>query len=163
MMKTFKTIALALMGLALVGAAHAGDFLTDYETAKKKATEENKVLVVKFTGSDWCAPCKALDKAIYSKKDFKTQVEKDFVVAVLDFPRKKKLPEGQLKKNEAVRDEFGVRGYPTVLVINQKGKVLKKMVGYSYTPKEGEENVEGAEVKAYLQQLKNAVKASRFF
>ena len=162
MIKGMKTIVFALMTLASVGITQAGDFFTDYDSAKKKAQEDKKTLVVKFTGSDWCPPCKALNKAIYSKKDFKAELEKDFVVAVLDFPKTKKLPEGQLEKNQAIRDEFGIQGYPTVLVISQKGKVLKKMVGYSYTPKEGEEGDERAEVKAYLGLLKNAVKAGRF-
>ena len=156
MIKGMKTIVFALMTLASVGITQAGDFFTDYDSAKKKAQEDKKTLVVKFTGSDWCPPCKA------PKKDFKAELEKDFVVAVLDFPKTKKLPEGQLEKNQAIRDEFGIQGYPTVLVISQKGKVLKKMVGYSYTPKEGEEGDERAEVKAYLELLKNAVKAGRF-
>ena len=151
MMTPLKTTVLALITFALAGVAQAGDFLTDYETAKKKAKEANKPLVVKFTGSDWCPPCKALNKAIFSQKDFKTAVEKDFVVVVLDFPRKKKLPGDQLKKNQAVAKEFGIRGYPTVLVINQKGKVIKKMVGY-----------QGEDVKTYVKALKDSVKASRF-
>jgi len=162
MMNPIKTVVLALLAVAFTNVAQAGDFLTDFETAQKKAKEENKPLLVKFTGSDWCPPCKKLDAAIFSKKAFKTGAEKHFVVAVLDFPRKKKLPEGQLEKNRATAQEFGIRGYPTVLLINQKGKVIKKMVGYSYTPKEGEEEDEKAEVNAYLETLKTAVKAGRF-
>jgi len=151
MMTQIKTAVFALFAFGFASVAQAGDFLSDYETAKKKAKEENKPLLVKFTGSDWCPPCKALNKAIYSKKEFKTAVEKDFVVAVLDFPRSKKLPEGQLEKNRGVAKEFGIRGYPTVLLIDQKGKVIKKMVGGF-----------NGEVKDYLKILKSAVKAGRF-
>ena len=150
-MKPFKIALFALLTLAASGISQAGDFLADYETAKAKAQKENKPLLVKFTGSDWCPPCKALDKAIFYQKEFHKKNEKDFVVAVLDFPRKKKLPEGQLEKNRAVAKEFEIRGYPTVLLINQKGKVLKKMVGFN-----------GATVDDYLKDLKKAVKAGRF-
>lgn len=160
MMKRLQSTLFALVALAASGWAHAGDFFSDYDTAKKKAQEENKPLLVKFTGSDWCPPCKKLDAGVFSKDAFKTAVEKDFVVAVLDFPRKKELPEGQLKKNEAVRDEFGIRGYPTVLLIDQKGKVFKKMVGYGYTPEEGADKE--AEVNAYLEGLKAALKSKSF-
>lgn len=151
MMNQIKTAVFALLTVAFTSVAHAGDFLSDFEAAKKKAKEENKPLLVKFTGSDWCPPCMKLNEAIFSKKKFKTEIEKKFVVAVLDFPRKKELPEGQLKANREVAKEFGVSGYPTVLLINQEGKVFKKMVGY-----------DGSEVDAYLETIEMSLKAQKF-
>lgn len=151
MMKLFKTAIFVLLTIAGSSLAHAGDFLSDYETAKKKAKEENKPLLLKFTGSDWCPPCKALDAAIFSKEKFKEEVEKDFVVAVLDFPRSKELPEGQLEANKEAQKEFEVRGFPTVLVIDQEGKVIKKMVGFG-----------GGDIDTYLETLKTALKAKEF-
>lgn len=155
---------LTILTIALTSLAQAGDYLSDFEAAQKKAKEEKKPLLVKFTGSDWCPPCKKLDEAIFSQKKFKEEVEKDFVVAVLDFPRTKKLPEGQLEANKKVAKEFEIRGYPTVLLINQDGKVIKTMVGYGGPPplEDGEEPGKDYEVNAYLDQLKEALKAQKF-
>jgi len=48
------------------------------------------------------------------------------VLLELDFPRKKQLPEELKKQNEALRDKFGVRGYPTLLFLDAKGKEVGK-------------------------------------
>jgi thiol-disulfide isomerase/thioredoxin len=89
-MKPLKASFFALIAAAAVGIANAGDYLTDFEAAKKKAEADKKPLLVKFTGSDWCPPCIKLNDEVFSKSSFKKAVEKDFVVVVLDFPRKKK-------------------------------------------------------------------------
>jgi len=151
MMTPFKKTVFALLTIVFAGLAHAGDFLTDFETAKKQAAEENKPLLVKFTGSDWCLPCMKLDREVFSKKAFKSAVEKDFVVVILDFPRKTKLPAEQTKANKEVAKKYGLESYPTVMLIDQKGKVFKSMSGYG-----------GGGVKPYLKVLKDSLRARKF-
>ena len=151
MMTPFRKTVLALLTFALASMAQAGDFLTDFETAKKKAAKEDKPLLVKFTGSDWCLPCMKLDKEVFSKKDFKKAVEKDFVVVILDFPRKKELPAEQTKANKEVAKKYGLNSYPTVMLMDQKGKVFKSMSGYG-----------GGGVKPYLKVLKDSLRARKF-
>ena len=151
MMTPLKTFVLAILSVALAATAQAGDFLTDFEAGKKKATAENKPLLVKFTGSDWCPPCMKLNKEVFSKSAFKSAVEKDFVVVVLDFPRKKKLPAAQTKANKEVAKKYSLRSYPTVMLMESDGKVFKSMSGYA-----------GGGVKTYLKTLKSALKARKF-
>ncbi|MEN8774029.1 MAG: thioredoxin family protein [Akkermansiaceae bacterium] len=151
MMTPLKTFVLAILSVALAATAQAGDFLTDFEAGKKKAAAEKKSLLVKFTGSDWCPPCIQLDKEVFSKKSFSSGVEKDFVVVVLDYPRKKKLPEDQTKVNKEIAKKYGLRSYPTVMLMDSKGKVFKSMSGYA-----------GGGVKPYLAALKSSLKARKF-
>ncbi|YCM46706.1 thioredoxin family protein [Verrucomicrobiaceae bacterium 227] len=150
MMKPFKTIAFALIAAASVSLASAGDFLNDFEAGKVQAKKEKKALLVKFTGSDWCPPCIKLDKEVFSKSEFKSAAEKDFVVVVLDFPRKKALPEAEKKANEAVAKEYKITGFPTVLLMDADGKVFKKA---GYQP---------GGVKPFLAMLKTSLKAKKF-
>lgn len=150
-MTPLKTFVFAILSAVFAATAQAGDFLTDFEAGKKKAVAENKLLLVKFTGSDWCPPCIKLDKEVFSKKSFKSDVEKDFVVVVLDYPRKKKLPEAQTKANKEVAKKYGLRSYPTVMLMDSDGKVFKSMSGYG-----------GGGVKPYLKALKTALKARKF-
>jgi thioredoxin-related protein len=150
-MSPLKTIILAIFSVAFPATAQAGDFLTDFDAGKKKAAAEKKCMLVKFTGSDWCLPCKNLDKQVFSKKAFKSEVEKEFVVVVLDYPRTKKLPAAQAKANKEVAKKYNVQGWPTVMLMDSQGKVFKLMPEY---PGDG--------VEPYLKALKNSLKARKF-
>ncbi len=152
MMTTLKTIALTFLAAASVSIANAGDFLTDFDAGKAQAKKEKKPLLVKFTGSDWCHWCQILDKEVFGKSDFKKEVEKDFVVVVLDYPQNvkqdAKVKAANKKVLKAYKDK--VRGYPTVLLMDSAGKVFKT-TGYQ---KGG--------VKPYLAMLKKSLKATKF-
>ena len=87
-MRQFKTIAALLLASASLASATVKGWTTDFEAAKAQAKEEGKALLVDFTGSDWCPPCKALHKDVLSKKSFIDSAKKDFVLVELDFPRK---------------------------------------------------------------------------
>ncbi len=41
---------------------------TDYENTLTKAKIEKKGVLLLFTGSDWCPPCKKLHSAIFESK-----------------------------------------------------------------------------------------------
>lgn len=151
MMNTLKTSIFALFAIFSISVAQAGDYLTSLDEAKEKAAETGKPILIKFTGSDWCPPCKALNKAVFSKKSFKKAAEKEFVVVVLDFPRKKKLPEGELEANRAVAKEYKIKGYPTVMILTAEGEVVKSQSGYN-----------GLEADAYMADLKKSLDAKSF-
>jgi len=40
-------------------------WLTNYETALKKASKQKKNILMFFTGSDWCPPCQMLKKDLF--------------------------------------------------------------------------------------------------
>ena len=42
-----------------------------------------------FSGSDWCAPCIKLDKAVWQSEEFKKEAETNWVIYKADFPKKK--------------------------------------------------------------------------
>lgn len=117
-------LALLLTPLAALGAE---GWLTDFEAAKKQAAAEKKDILVDFTGSDWCGWCIKLDKEVFSTDAFKAQ--KDFVLVSLDFPRRKEIPAAQKAKNEALMRQWGVRGFPTIILTNAKGEAYAR-TGY---------------------------------
>lgn len=99
--------------------------MTDFEAAKKKAKEENKKVLMLFTGSDWCAYCIKWEKEVFKKAEFAERT-KDYVLLMVDFPEEKPLPREQQKANDALLDKFNIKMYPTVMVLNSKGKKLGK-------------------------------------
>ena len=62
-------MALAVMISTLfVSTAVAEEgWLVDFEKAKAQAAKEGKPILMEFTGSDWCPPCKALHKNVLVK------------------------------------------------------------------------------------------------
>ena len=99
-------------------------WLTSYEQAQKEAQANHKLLLMDFTGSDWCGWCIMLDKEIFSKPEFKEYASKNLVLLELDFPRAKKMPAEITAQNERLLMKYGVQGFPTVVVFNSEGKPL---------------------------------------
>lgn len=107
---------------ACIAPAFAVDgWLTDLDEAKKKATAENKAVLVEFSGSDWCSYSRNLRKKIMTKPEFLKYAADKFVLVNIDFPRKTKLPEAQAKKNQAWSQEYNVDSFPTIIVLDSDG------------------------------------------
>ena len=105
-------------------------WLDDFEAAKKLAAAENKLLFVDFTGSDWCGWCIRLEKEVLSKKEFLDGVKDKFVLVFLDSPQNKKLIlPATAKQNAELVERYGIRGFPTVLILDAEGAELAK-TGY---------------------------------
>ena len=106
--------------LAICATAFAADWQTDFATAQAKAKKENKHLLVEFTGSDWCKACIIQKKNVLSKQEFTNPAEQHFVLVELDFPNKV-IPADVRRKNEWVRDLYGIRSFPTILFMTPDG------------------------------------------
>lgn len=121
-----------VVGLLLGGVAAAeagGNWLTDFEEAKKQAKEKGVPILVDFTGSDWCGWCIKLKKEVFSQEAFQAYAKDNLVLLELDFPRRKEIPAETRKQNEALMKEFGIRGFPTILLVDAEGKELDR-TGY---------------------------------
>src|SRR5258705_13545376 len=140
-----KKIVLGLVVLGWIAfqvAAAEGEWMNDLAKAQEKARTENKLVLVDFTGSDWCPPCKALSKNVFSSPEFNEFAKKNLVLVEVDFPRKKEQTEQVKKTNRKLAKKHEIDGYPTVIIFDSNGKQLDKKVGYS-----------GASAKDYVAQL----------
>ena len=108
---------------ALVASAKPG-WLTSLDQAQKEAQAKNRLLLMDFTGSDWCGWCIMLDKEVFSKPEFKEYASKNLVLLELDFPRMKKMPPEVIAQNEKLAVKYGIQGFPTVVVFDSSGKPL---------------------------------------
>lgn len=144
MKKTILGLMASLVVLTAVAGEH-GEWLTDLPKAQAKAKEEKKFVLMDFTGSDWCPPCKALHKNVLSTSTFNEFAGKNLVLVELDFPRAKKQ-EAELKKaNQALQAKYDIEGYPTLVLLNPEGKEVWRNVGYSgEAPKDMVAKIEAA-------------------
>lgn len=129
LMKKLMLTAVATFALAITQAAE-GPWLTDYDAALAKAKQEQKLVLLDFTGSDWCPPCKALHKNVFSTKEFLDFAAKNLVLVELDFPKSKPQSAELKKANRELSKKFEIEGYPTVIILDGNAKQLSKDVGY---------------------------------
>ncbi|HEB62690.1 MAG TPA: thioredoxin family protein [Bacteroidetes bacterium] len=116
----------------------------DYDEALELAKIEKKPVLILFTGSDWCPPCKRLHSAIFHSAEFENWAKDHLILVLADFPRRREnqLPKEQKIKNNNLAKKFGLRGFPTVFLVNNYGKILDKKVGYGgESPKEYIQNI----------------------
>jgi len=118
------TAALTALCLAAAPSFAAPEGWTeDYDAAKAQATEQDKDLLLDFTGSDWCGWCIKLVDEVFSKDAFKTYADDNFVLVELDFPRdKSKLSDATQAQNAKLKDQFGIRGFPTIILTDNQGR-----------------------------------------
>ena len=110
--------------------ASAGEWLTDVPKALDRAKAEKKVVLLDFTGSDWCGWCKRLDKEVFSTTEFKDYSTKNLVLVEVDFPNQKKLGPELKKANDGLKNKYKVNGFPTLVVLNGEGREIGRQVGY---------------------------------
>ena len=106
-------------------------WLTSYADALAKAKKERKLVLVDFTGSDWCRYCQKLKADVFDKPDFQKWAEKNVVLLEVDFPKRHELPAELKAHNEKVKKDLRVTtGYPTILLLDATGKKVGQTVGY---------------------------------
>lgn len=127
-MKRFAVGLIACWALAQAGAAEL-NWMTDVPKAQAKAKSEKKLVMLDFTGSDWCGWCIKLNKEVFSQPEFVAYAEKNLVPVEVDFPRRKQQSAELKKANQALQDKYKIEGYPTIIVLNGEGKKVGEL-GY---------------------------------
>jgi len=122
-------IGILVCGALLQAAAAELNWLTDLPKAQAKAKAEKKLVLLDFTGSDWCGWCIKLKKEVFSKPEFAEFANKNLVLVEVDFPRSKKQSAELKKANAALQEKYKIEGYPTIIVLNSDGNKLGKL-GY---------------------------------
>lgn len=140
----FLSAALLCAGLA---AAEPG-WGTDLDAGKARAAKEKKALVVYFTGSAWCPPCKLLHAELLPTRTF-AEFAKDKVLVMLDYPpmsgrsaEKIKADPG-LGKLMQIKDQYKIQGFPTMVVFGSDGQEKGRKSGFD----------KGKAPEAYLAEL----------
>ena len=112
------------------GRASESSWGTDLPAALNRARSENKMVLLDFTGSDWCGWCIKFDKDVLSTDKFAGYAKSKLVLVTLDFPSHKKQDAALKQVNEQLAKRFGVDGFPTFVLLNSAGRELGRQVGY---------------------------------
>ncbi|HMC98602.1 MAG TPA: thioredoxin family protein [Ferruginibacter sp.] len=104
----------------------------DLEAAKKAAKANHHMIMLVFSGSDWCIPCIRMHKEIFEDPAFIKMADSTLEMVNADFPRLKKneLPKAKLKQNEALAEKYDPEGkFPFTLLLDAEGKIIKSWDG----------------------------------
>lgn len=112
----------------------APEWGTNLENAFVKAEEENKLILLNFSGSDWCGPCIMMHRNLFDSREFVQYADEHLELVKADFPRKKanQLSVGQTIYNENLAERYNPNGtFPLTLLLSPEGEVLHAWKGYS--------------------------------
>ena len=104
--------------------------LTDYKGAQDQVKSSNKLLLLQFTGSHWCPPCRMLKNQVLATREFVDYASKNFVLVELDFPRAKVLAPEIAQQNQILAQHFGIQVFPSIIILNSDGKKIGELIGY---------------------------------
>jgi thioredoxin-related protein len=125
-----KAISLIMFCIFFVSTS----WLTNFEQAKQQAKEKDQMILLNFSGSDWCAPCIKMKKEVFDSPQFQEFADEKLVLVKADFPRHKKnlLDANQREHNEKLAEQFNSTGrFPLTILLDNNGKVIKQWDGYS--------------------------------
>lgn len=93
-------------------------FSGSFEELEDKAQKEKKPYIVDFY-APWCGYCKKFDKVVLPDSNFSSTVNGRFVFGRIN---------GEAEPQ--IAEKFDVKGYPTFLVFNENGELVKRFNGY---------------------------------
>jgi protein disulfide-isomerase len=126
-MKKILFTFLLVIGAYNFSTAQEAVWHTDMTKASEIAMNENKPVLMFFTGSDWCGWCKRLQREVLLTKDFEAWAKDNVVLMELDFPRRTPQEQSVKVQNYQLQKIFNVRGYPKIFFVNPEKKPDGKM------------------------------------
>ncbi len=103
----------------------------NFDKALADAKKEGKVLMLEFTGSQWCPPCKMLHSYVLNTEKFLKHAKDKLKVVVADFDRRGKPRDAEnAAQYEKLAETYGLTGFPTIVLINPQTGAVSKLVGF---------------------------------
>ncbi|MCK5594892.1 thioredoxin family protein [bacterium] len=126
---TIFLITLTVISFLITNSSAQATWINDYDQALKDAKQHNRPILINFTGSDLCDWCVRLKKEVFSKPTFKDYADNNLILLELDFSGKKPQSPKIKKQNNELAMKYAVRGFPTIILINEKGDIIAR-TGY---------------------------------
>lgn len=91
--------------------------------AQAKATNK---LVLADISAIWCPSCRKLDSQVLSQPEVKSVIDENYVFVRIEY---------ETEAGEAFKNQYQVRGFPTLLVLSPDGAKLRNL-GLTFNPEE---------------------------
>ena len=125
---------LAFIFFIVLIAVSASSQVSNLDEAQALARKQNKLILLKFSGSDWCGPCIMIKKTIFDAPEFQSFANDKLILLNADFPRQKKnqLSKEQQELNDRLAEKYNPQGlFPFLALTDADGEVLYQWDGYN--------------------------------
>lgn len=137
--------SIVLMLCIQVSIAQELDFYTNWDEAKEIAAKENKNILVVLTGSEWCRPCKIMDKKVFGNPLFQEYAKENLVMFIVDLPGGKIFINSKVYQDyTSFQNKYDSKALPSLILTDKDGVKIKTLKGKMY------------KINNVLKQLKNA-------
>ena len=116
--------AVAAMMITSTTSIFAAGWTNNAKQAIAMSKKTGKPILADFTGSDWCGWCIKLKKEVFNTPTFQKWASENVVLLEVDFPSRKPQSDALKKQNQTLAQQFRVKGYPTIVFFDAKGKEL---------------------------------------
>ena len=124
-----RSVLTLLLALAAVAARGETRWLTEYSAALAAAEETGRPILTVFTGSDWCQHCRTLEQNVLETETFRTWAEDRVVLLMIDLPQQG-ISLDERKARSRVCIKYGVRSFPSVVLVAPDGAAIATQAGY---------------------------------
>jgi thiol-disulfide isomerase/thioredoxin len=118
---TWFALGLLTLSFAPAVASAEDGWLHEFDEASAAAKQQGKELLIDFSGTDWCVPCKQLWNDVLSQPEFIALASRDFVLLDIDLLVRGEMPEGRKERYEALEKRYGIQAHPTVVLATAEG------------------------------------------
>jgi thioredoxin-related protein len=130
--------------LIQIGFSQEVKMITDWEKAKELAQKVNKQILIILTGSEWCAPCKKMDKRVIQNLEFIEYAEKKLTIFLVDLPGGGLVLNSKVYKDyERFQKKYKTKALPSLILTDKNGNKIKTLKGRMF------------KLKNVLKQLKS--------
>jgi len=120
---------LAVLSVAVYAAMRVGpnsesspiQWHADLDAASDLALETDTPLLLDFT-ADWCPPCKWMKRNVFPVPEVVALLNDRFIPVQVDLTSRS-------GPNQELAKEYGIRGIPTLVVLNPVGQELDRVTG----------------------------------
>ena len=140
----FAALILTLPVTAETPEGWTDNFAQALETAKASG----KNILVDFTGSNWCPPCKRLHAEVLITDAFNAYAAQKWVLVYVDTPRQGPgyYEVRDQAQNDNLKKKFNITSFPTIVLLDADGNTIGQTRGYKAGGPE-----------AYIAQLKGFI------
>lgn len=116
----------ALLGTFLWAQAKGGvAFFTGSWSQLLQEAQKQKRPIFVDVYAEWCGPCKMLERNTFPNPDLGAYVAKYYIAYRLD---------GEKGEGPRIANQYRVRAYPTMIILDPSGKELGRQIGYVDAP-----------------------------
>ena len=123
----------AVLALAATACPAADTWLTSYDEALAAAERTGRPILTIFTGSDWCPHCRTLEEKVLHTETFSRWAQDRVVLLMIDMPQQG-LSQEERQVRSRVCIKYGVRTFPSALLIGPDGSKITAQSGYKGQP-----------------------------